>query len=292
MIGRALATSERFWDCSVEAGLLYVMALPQTDRDGRIPGAPRRILARCVPMSGWSVCEVTRYRDELVCAGLWLLYEDQPGREVIQVEKFHEHQPGMRPGSERYKKETASKYGPPPEDAHATHTQGGADAHASVPEGKGREEKEREDEDNTGSSSAPSARETSDLANVLLRAWPRMFREVNAQLTARGEKPVPPPALGIHEATTLAREVPCLAWFPSEALLIDELRRICSCFDQKGWPIWKASSVVKLIGQVFEGVSEVDQEPVIWQKQERPDGNGPAPAVADLVRGIGKEMGP
>lgn len=142
MIGRALASSERFWDCSTEARLLYVMALPQTDRDGRLPGSPRKLLARCVPMSGWSVCELTRMREELVCAGLWLLYEDQPGREVIQVEKFHEHQPGMRPESERYGREAASKFAPPPvrtPDSHAPHTQGGADSPASVPEGKRRE---------------------------------------------------------------------------------------------------------------------------------------------------------
>lgn len=113
LIGREIATSLRLNELSERAELAYLKAMPFTCRDGRLPGEARKLRGLCYPMRDWTVADVEGLIRELTEAGLWFPYEDSEGRNVIEVLRFHDHQPGVKPGTARYKGERASPFGPP-----------------------------------------------------------------------------------------------------------------------------------------------------------------------------------
>lgn len=139
MLSREVATSERLNGCSERADLAYCKALPFTCRDGRVPGSARKLRALCFPMRDWTIKEVEEVIRELTEAGLWLLYTEPGPRQVIEVVKFHVHQPGVRPGSARYNAEAPSPYAAPTQVRVATDT--GATQVRVLKERKGTKEK-------------------------------------------------------------------------------------------------------------------------------------------------------
>lgn len=168
LISRDLSTSDRFWNGGVSdlARILYCLSLAFSDREGRLPGSAGKLRTLILPRRMLSDEHTASLRDELVGAGLWTHYTDAKGREVVQIVRFFDYQPGYRPGSKRYVEEAASKYGPPPANPHGTTVvpRGNHGGTTTVPPGK--ESKEKESKEKTAPGGAgPLAESENNIAS-------------------------------------------------------------------------------------------------------------------------------
>jgi len=80
------------------------MCLPFTDRDGRLPGSPHKLLRQCFPdlllSYRWTMPDVREAIEELVQVGLWFRLVDDDGEEFFRVFQFEKHQAGWHYGRE------------------------------------------------------------------------------------------------------------------------------------------------------------------------------------------------
>ena len=105
-----------------------------------------------------------------------------------------------------------------------------------------------------------------ERANTLLRCWKRMYADVNHDLSLKNEPPLIPAPASFYVADTLAREVAdALAYFPTDDLLVAEMRRVARCFEDKDLHI-TFKGVCGQLGQVFRGCRHPD--PVIWDASQ------------------------
>lgn len=157
LLGREVATSLRLNEMTERNELAYIKAMPFTDRDGRLPGEARKLRGQCFPMRDWSVSDVEEIIKNLTAAELWSPYTDDAGKEAIQVLRFHDHQPGVRPGTARYRGERPSVFGPPPTcPRHGTDTDPTRDRHGTDT-GPTPNERERKGTKGKGERAAPPA---------------------------------------------------------------------------------------------------------------------------------------
>lgn len=116
-LSRALTTSDRIGNASDRAFRIWTMCLPFTDRDGRLPGSPQKLLRQCFPdlllSYRWTMPDVREAIEELVRVGLWFRLVDDDGEEFFRVFQFEKHQAGWR-----YDREAESEFtysGPNPD---------------------------------------------------------------------------------------------------------------------------------------------------------------------------------
>lgn len=152
---------------SERARLIWLMCLPHTDREGRIPGDPHEILARCLPMAGLHVSDVEARVDEIILAGMWRRYTDDRGRKVIVFGRFGDYQ-----SASALKDEKRSKWSDPEENSWDPEELGGTPPNPEeflrtppnskelLPEENRSKSKRREE-----NSSAPARAKSEDQAN-------------------------------------------------------------------------------------------------------------------------------
>ncbi len=103
-LSRALSTSDRIGKLSDRAFRIWAMCLPFTDRDGRLPGSPHKLLRQCFPdlllSYRWTMPDVREAIEELVQVGLWFRLVDDDGEEFFRVFQFEKHQAGWHYGRE------------------------------------------------------------------------------------------------------------------------------------------------------------------------------------------------
>lgn len=107
MISTGLGSCRRFGSASERSALLYLLAYPHADRQGRLEGEPFAILSSYVPafafLHGWTEATISEDIHDLQRAGLWAQYEDR-GHLVIQILRFHQHQTIRWVGSHKERK--------------------------------------------------------------------------------------------------------------------------------------------------------------------------------------------
>lgn len=90
-----LGPNQRLASVSEGAALLWFLALPHTDREGRVAGDPSLMLDEYASAHarkrGWDEDTVREFTQELVAAGLWRTWEVD-GVLVILFERFKDHQ--------------------------------------------------------------------------------------------------------------------------------------------------------------------------------------------------------
>lgn len=271
MLDQDVAGSERFWELSAEARVAYLLGIPFADRDGYLPAKPRKLMGLYLGMSGCTLDQVQHIIDEIVESGMW---EVGPN-ESVRIRRFHEYQPGILPGSTRYERERPSKY----DFSHTSHTlltNLSPDSHTLLTEVKLREEKGREE---MGSSSDTPNRlggfsrgdkETrhqqvrpplEERTQRLMDCWRGAYRQRNVE--APDQTPMLPPVATFFEAAQMARDLgETLDYFPTNELLISEIRRVIRCYLEMGYTV-TFKGTTKCIGQTFEKCST--PEPVIWK---------------------------
>lgn len=99
-----LGANRRLGSVSERAALLYVVALPYGDREGRLPGHPRDLMDETCPVLAgrwaWTDEMVEGLIDELVKSGLWSTWTTS-GVRVIGIEKWRDHQHPSKLAEER-----------------------------------------------------------------------------------------------------------------------------------------------------------------------------------------------
>lgn len=107
-ISESVATDARLNALSVEAQLVYLMAVPHLDRDGLISGDPDVLWGKVCPKRRQFIDHIAAYIQEWAKAGLVFMYDSDEGP-VLWFRGFVKNQVGLR-----YERETPSKYPPPP----------------------------------------------------------------------------------------------------------------------------------------------------------------------------------
>lgn len=99
-----LGSNRRLAGVGVEAALLYLLALPYGDREGRLFGEPGDLIDEVCPAfarrHGWSEGFVDGLIEELVRVGLWERWSGPEGR-VVGICRWHDHQHPSRLAEER-----------------------------------------------------------------------------------------------------------------------------------------------------------------------------------------------
>lgn len=108
-ISDSIATDARLNSLSVEAELVYLMAIPHLDRDGLIEGDPDVLWGKVCPKRRVFLDGIATFIQEWATAGLVLMYDTDNGP-VLWFKGFAKNQTGLR-----YDRETPSKFPPPPE---------------------------------------------------------------------------------------------------------------------------------------------------------------------------------
>lgn len=108
-ISESVATDARLNSLSVEAELVYLMAIPHLDRDGLIEGDPNVLWGKVCPKRRQFLDTMAVYIQEWAKAGLVLMYDSDNGP-VLWFKGFVKNQLGLR-----YDRETPSKFPPPPQ---------------------------------------------------------------------------------------------------------------------------------------------------------------------------------
>lgn len=111
MLNRSLAHSVQFSNLQNDTHrLLFVMAIPHLDRDGRMTGNPRAFRATACPMLDHVTDETVRAAfSDFERVKLVQFYTDDEGQEVASAPGFERQQQGMR-----YGREGPSRFGPDP----------------------------------------------------------------------------------------------------------------------------------------------------------------------------------
>jgi len=111
MLNRSLAHSVQFSNLQNDTHrLLFVMAIPHLDRDGRMTGNPRAFRATACPMLDHVTDETVRAAfSDFESVRLVQFYTDDEGQEVYSSPGFERQQQGMR-----YGREGPSRFGPDP----------------------------------------------------------------------------------------------------------------------------------------------------------------------------------
>jgi len=185
MISKCLSGNSRFGRVSLEAEVLYSLALAHGDRDGRLSADPDDILDEVVPAvardKGWDVDMVTGLREELHRAQLWLFYVDHQEREVAAILRWEKHQRGMR-----YDREAPSRFGPPPAPGSPPGTRGpdpeGGERAPADPEDSGQV---RSGPDHSGSEPDQSGSQPEDSTQM---------KGIEQKGRGRGKAPPAPPS--------------------------------------------------------------------------------------------------
>lgn len=120
LLDKDISYSGRFHRMGERARLVWLMCLPHTDKEGRIPGDPSEIQARCLPMAGFLLSDVEKYVEEILKAGMWSRYKDDRGRKVIVYNRFHDYQE-----KGQIQREKASKWSDPSQGSWDVHPPGG-----------------------------------------------------------------------------------------------------------------------------------------------------------------------
>ena len=133
-INQSLAHSDQFADLANDTHrMLFCVILPHLDRDGRIHGDPRRLVAIVCPMLEVPVDVLERAVADMQRVELAIAYVDDDGQQALAFPGFTRQQPGKS----WYSKEKPSRFGKPPESSGSLRK----------PPPKGREGKGREMED-------------------------------------------------------------------------------------------------------------------------------------------------
>src|SRR3990167_10597314 len=87
MIEVSIAYDEVLNSLSEFAQLLFLKVLPHTDDYGRFEGDPKTLKARVAPLAKGKLQKYEKAMHEIAQAGLWLWYETDDGKKVIQFKK-------------------------------------------------------------------------------------------------------------------------------------------------------------------------------------------------------------
>lgn len=108
-ISESVAKDARLNSLSVEAQLVYLMAVPHLDRDGLIEGDPDVLWGTVCPKRRQFLDRMAAFIQEWAKAGLVLMYDTEDGP-ALWFRGFAKNQQGMR-----YDREAPSKFSPPPD---------------------------------------------------------------------------------------------------------------------------------------------------------------------------------
>lgn len=114
---KEIADSKALWAMGHDHVLLWCCLLPHLDRDGRFTAEPPLVRGNCVPLSSFTDEQVEQILFDFSRLPDVQLYEDEYGNRYIQLDNFHKHQPGYRPGQKQYEREPKSTL-PPPSECH------------------------------------------------------------------------------------------------------------------------------------------------------------------------------
>lgn len=108
MLNQSIATDKRLNSLSLEAELVYLMAIPHLDRDGLILGEPYMLASQVCPRRPDLARRMNDIIKEWIASGLVLQYD---GKEdpILFFAGFAKNQGGLR-----YDRETPSQFSPPP----------------------------------------------------------------------------------------------------------------------------------------------------------------------------------
>lgn len=100
-----LGSNRRLAAVSERAALLYLVALPYGDREGRLPGLPDDLIDEVCPAlarrHGWTGPEIEAAIAELVAADLWSTWISDDGVVVIGIQRWTDHQHPSKLAEER-----------------------------------------------------------------------------------------------------------------------------------------------------------------------------------------------
>jgi hypothetical protein len=120
MINKRIAKSDRLANLKNDrARVIYFMIYPHLDVAGRFSGDPRDIKEDCCPRLSYSLKQIAESIIDLDRAGLLELYEDEPGRAVIEYYRYEDFQ------DLRKDRETESEYTSPRKSAGYEKAPGG-----------------------------------------------------------------------------------------------------------------------------------------------------------------------
>lgn len=271
-----LGSNRRLASVSVDAALLYLLALPYGDREGRLLGEPGDLIDEVCPAfarrHAWTEASVDALVVELVTVGLWERWSGPDGR-VIGICRWTDHQHPSKLAEER-----PSRLSPPPTPPQ--------ESNRTEAEAKLMAEPNRTEPNGTvRNRSAAASRTQSHDAQRLLDAWRLAFRQRNAEFP---EDPIPTPGLRIFEVEQIAQEVAdAMEFFPDEASLVAEVRRLCRCWLERGLVLGPV--VMRQLGKSFPGTSAPDPAPLRRSGNGHHDGPVHASVAAQLPK-IGKEI--
>ena len=93
LIYNSISTSERVASLGVKGALLYTWLIPHCDSQGRMLGKPRVVKQQVVPfLDDLTIEDVTQLLQLMEKVKLIRLYEDEKGRQLIQVEDWLDYQ--------------------------------------------------------------------------------------------------------------------------------------------------------------------------------------------------------
>lgn len=118
-LSKVLSTSERIGTLSDRAFRVWAMSLPHADREGRLPRSARELAYTCFPALligySWTFSDIEEAIAELVRVGLWIPGSNSHGLEFFTVDKFDQHQEGIRKDREVASKWDDGDFRNPPE---------------------------------------------------------------------------------------------------------------------------------------------------------------------------------
>lgn len=96
MLKKSISQSEKLSTVSDFAALLYTWTIPHCDDGGNMDANPLVLRGVSVPMRDKSVQDISSAREELIKAGLWVIYSPKQGfgegKEFLHVNDFERHQ--------------------------------------------------------------------------------------------------------------------------------------------------------------------------------------------------------